>query len=187
MGWISESSTSTHEAALIAVFDDGVESGGQTTVDGAPHEIVGDSGQTRPSAEIVGWRLRCYCANTFPAPLSWEDRTQWMRCPSPRLEDLSRRRIFAQDDEVADVMYRDDVAAEARKVWQQDHVVPHDALEEIRQAANNRRDAETRLDAAVAAARRVGKSWLDIGRAAGMSRQSAHERWRDLDQEPKRT
>ena len=34
-----------------------------------------------------------------------------------------------------------------------------------------------RLNKTVAAAKSVGASWADIGRAVGISRQSAHERW----------
>ena len=50
---------------------------------------------------------------------------------------------------------------------------------EIRAAADARREADARLDVAVARARRLGRSWADIGAAAGMTRQSANERWRD--------
>jgi hypothetical protein len=36
-----------------------------------------------------------------------------------------------------------------------------------------------RLGKTVAAAKSAGASWADIGRAVGISRQSAHERWAD--------
>ncbi|WP_345054267.1 hypothetical protein [Arthrobacter methylotrophus] len=37
--------------------------------------------------------------------------------------------------------------------------------------------AERKLARTVVAARAVSASWADIGRAAGMTRQAAHERW----------
>lgn len=45
----------------------------------------------------------------------------------------------------------------------------------------NRRAAEAgqRLTTAVRAARAAGQSWADIGALTGMSRQAAHERWRE--------
>lgn len=179
MGWIHEDSSSTHEAGFVAVFDDGTESRGQTAVDGVVHEIVGESGESRPSAEIVGWVLRCHCHSTFPAPSSWDDPDRWTRCPSESLEDLPRKRVFAPDDEIADITFRGDVVEAAQAVWMREHVLPHGCIDAIRRAATARRAAEDQLDEAVAVARRLGRSWTDIGRAAGMTRQSANERWRD--------
>ncbi|MGW4125786.1 hypothetical protein [Nocardia sp. NPDC004711] len=42
-------------------------------------------------------------------------------------------------------------------------------------------DAQARLTEAVQQARRQAASWEAIGRAAGMTRQSAHERWSKLE------
>ena len=58
MGWMHESDTHLHEAALVAVFEDGTESHGSTMVDGVDYEIVEtgrhpDEDRRRPSAEIV--------------------------------------------------------------------------------------------------------------------------------------
>ena len=46
-------------------------------------------------------------------------------------------------------------------------------------AAREYTQAGHRLDKTVAAAKAAGASWADIGRAVGISRQSAHERWAD--------
>lgn len=47
----------------------------------------------------------------------------------------------------------------------------------VRSATEGVVKAQLALDAAVFAARGAGASWAQIGQAAGMSRQSAHERW----------
>lgn len=204
MGWIHESETHLHEASLVAVFEDGTESSGTTMMDGVDHELVevsrrqaadaaaraslpvrnymaalGSGVVLRPSAEIVGWLLRCHCRRRDSSELStWTDPIQWMRVPSASLEDLARHRVFAPDSDV-DADDRPEVAEAARAVWQRDHLDPLDVEAEIRAAADARREADARLDVAVARARRLGRSWADIGAAAGMTRQSANERWRD--------
>ena len=43
-------------------------------------------------------------------------------------------------------------------------------------------DMRAALDQTVALARRDGLSWEQIGQAAGLTRQSAHERWRWVDE-----
>jgi len=51
------------------------------------------------------------------------------------------------------------------------------SVEECGRAAVAASRARQALDDAVRQARDNGASWTEIGRAAGMSRQSAHERW----------
>ncbi|ASR05553.1 hypothetical protein [Gordonia rubripertincta] len=184
MGWMHESDTHLHEAALVAVFEDGAESHGSTVVDGVDYEVVeigrrrGDD-RLRPSAELVGWLLSCNCARRTSSDVStWTDPVQWTRVPSASLEDLARHRVFAPDTDVhADE--RPEVAAAAHAVWRREHLDPIVVDDEIRAAAAARRDAEAQLDTAVAKARRLGRSWAAIGAAAGMTRQSANERWKD--------
>ncbi len=184
MGWIHETDTHLHEAALVAVFEDGAESHASTMVDGADYEIV-ERGRTssedrlRPSTEIVGWLLRCHCGRSNSSDgSSWTDPVQWTRVPSASLEDLARHRVFAPDADL-DVGVRAEVAAAATAVWRREHLDPLDVDGEIRAAVTARRDADAQLDAAVAKARRLGRSWAEIGAATGMTRQSANERWKD--------
>ncbi|MCZ4581576.1 hypothetical protein O4158_21290 [Gordonia amicalis] len=204
MGWIHESETHLHEASLVAVFEDGTESSGTTMMDGVDHELVevsrrqaadaaaraslpvrnymaalGSGVVLRPSAEIVGWLLRCHCRRRDSSELStWTDPIQWMRVPSASLEDLTRRRVCAPDPDL-DVNARPEIAEAAQGVWRREHLDPIDVDDEIRAAVSARRDADAQLDAAVAKARRLGRSWAEIGAATGMSRQSANERWKD--------
>ncbi|MFF0249908.1 hypothetical protein [Streptosporangium sandarakinum] len=55
--------------------------------------------------------------------------------------------------------------------------LPPPSLRALRQAAAAAQSAQEHLEAAVRAARADGRSWADIGAAAGITRQSAHERW----------
>ena len=199
-----ESDTHVHEAALVAIFADGTQSCGSTMVDGVDYELVevgrhqaadvaaraslpvrnrmaalGSDIALRPSAEIAGWVLSCDCASRSSSEVStWADPVQWTRVPSASLEDLAGHRVFAPDTDL-DVNVRPEVAEAARAVWRGEHLDPIDVDDEIRAAADARRNADAQLDAAVAKARRLGRSWADIGAATGMTRQSANERWKD--------
>ncbi|MGO4591029.1 hypothetical protein [Paenarthrobacter sp. 2TAF44] len=59
------------------------------------------------------------------------------------------------------------------------HIAPSEAILGVEAAAKEHRQAGHRLDKTVAASNAAGASWADIGRAAGISRQAAHERWAD--------
>jgi hypothetical protein len=60
------------------------------------------------------------------------------------------------------------------------HLAPLDAaVAGVKAAAHEYAQAGNRLDKTVTAAKAAGASWADIGRAVGISRQSAHERWAD--------
>ncbi len=72
----------------------------------------------------------------------------------------------------------------ARELWRSQHAFGFDALAEVEAAAAAASQAKLRLDSAVALARHSGASWADIGRAAGMARQSAQERWHGADGVP---
>ncbi|WP_353507183.1 hypothetical protein [Gordonia sp. ABSL11-1] len=179
-----ETDTHLHEAALVPFFEDGAESRGSTMVDGVHYEVVehgrrqGED-RLRASAEIVGWLLRCHCDRWNSSDGStWTDPFPWTRVPSASLEDLARHRVFAPDTDVhADE--RPEVEEAARAVWRREHIDPIDVDDELRAAVTARRHADAQLDAAVAKARRLGRSWADIGAATGMTRQSANERWKD--------
>ena len=59
------------------------------------------------------------------------------------------------------------------------HLGPLEAVAGVEAAAREYNQAGHRLDKTVAAAKAAGASWADIGRAVGISRQSAHQRWAD--------
>ena len=190
MGFVTDDGL--HEGYLVPQFFDG-QRGVGSTGGGIPDDeiaigtdVQADDGTwstpTRPAGEVTGWVICCDCYR----PDSSRPATAWVgpvftRVPSKALEDLSRRTIYAPDDDVAYVSEREDVGDVVVDLWRSEHAFAHDALVEVKAAAEAAAEAKLRLDAAVGFARHGGASWADIGRAAGMTRQSAQERWRNVD------
>lgn len=115
-----------------------------------------------PNAEVTAWVLMCECG--------WRG-TRWERVADPEAENRQAHRPYDADG------YEPGwVEDEGHREWQA-HIAPFEALDVVRDATSAVRDAQRRLDTAVNAARAAGASWLDIGNAADMSRQAAHQRW----------
>ena len=116
-----------------------------------------------PYEELIGWQARCACG--------WAGST-WRRTETLPGDHGGRD---ADDARLPDGTTVDDAA---RAEWQR-HIAPLDKLAAVRAAARTAAAARRALDDAVAAARAgtPTASWADIGSAAGMSKQSAHERW----------
>lgn len=183
-----------HEGYVLPEFGDGVR--GRGIWSGAvptDHVIVdveyaGEPGTThqerytsRPAAEVVGWRVMCDCRAN---PSSSAITGTWMsdlivRVPSQALEDASAGRIFVNDSDVFGV---DDTYCQTfTTIWRNQHVDGQSALNAITRARRAVTVAERDLEVAVESARSAGASWEAIGRAAGITRQSAHARWAPSD------
>lgn len=104
-------------------------------------------------SEVAGWQAECACG--------WRGTVR-RSGPEPRQQ--------AADDDVPRV-----VRQVLRREWAA-HVGTNGTAP-VRRAAGQVARAQARLDAAVREARAAGASWAEIGDAAGMTRQSAHERW----------
>lgn len=113
----------------------------------------------------IGWRGVCTCG--WRGPL-------WERVADPVGHDLSARKVFDPDPSV----YGDPPPGIEDVIHQEwrGHL-PSPSLADVGAAAEEARKAEVRLNEAVQRARADGSSWADIGAAAGITRQSAHERW----------
>ncbi|MCT9626734.1 AsnC family protein [Pseudarthrobacter equi] len=118
-----------------------------------------------PDAEMVGWRGACDCG--------WQGEL-WKRVASPADADFTRRRDYVALDGFADASR--EVEDAIHEEWKA-HIGPSDAILGVTAAAREYAQAGQRLDKTVSAAKAAGASWADIGRAVGISRQSAHERW----------
>jgi hypothetical protein len=170
MGWTTDNGT--HEGYAAAVLRDGrwaaSYSGGGVIPHGARDEIV-------PDDQVVGWRVRCDCYTGGSGMTGNWEGSEWVRVASPAETDLAAHRAYSEDafapDEVEDALQAE---------WWELHAGPQEKLAAVSEAAAAAHKARRQLDEAVSAARDAGASWTDVGRAAGISRQSAHERWGGL-------
>ncbi|MFI6816076.1 hypothetical protein ACIBG7_26975 [Nonomuraea sp. NPDC050328] len=176
MGWTNEDGRCEGWAAVV--FPDGRVSVGSTN-GGALVATVGPDGavQTRTVATVgeqadvldgrtaTGWRGHCECG--------WQGPT-WTRVLDSVQEEFDNRRAYDPDPrEWGHVPDR--VEQAIHQEWKS-HLEPV-TVTTVRTAAAALRLAQAELDQAVHAARADGQSWARIGDAAGMTRQSAHERW----------
>lgn len=171
MGWVSNDNE--HEGWAAPVAPDGRLSASSTAegmlVKGLTGRYVPDvtmpDYELIPDKEIIGWRGACVCG--------WQCE-MWERVTTPAAADFSRRRDYVATDEFANAS--SEVEDAIQDEWSA-HIAPSEAILGVEAAAREYSQAGHRLDKTVAAAKAAGASWADIGRAVGISRQSAHERW----------
>lgn len=129
--------------------------------------LLGDGSEVAEDA-VTGWQAACSCGWCGPV---------WTRAAAPDQDDRTERIVYLPDGDPGEVL-----EAALHDEWR-DHVASFDAdpvVADITAAAREVEAARRRLDTAVAAARTAGASWEAIGTAAGITRQSAHERWHRL-------
>jgi hypothetical protein len=201
MGWEhspGEPGSEWHEGYMAAEFDDGLRALGILGTGIPPGHLAVDQygdgtwGQeavrrhggdatfvTRPAGAVTGWRVVCNCYSTGDVMPTkrWSSQQLWTRVPSPVRHDPNAFRIYATDDDILDVASAEDADKAGHAVWWNEHISDIDAEAEIGAALAAIRSGEQRLDRAVLHARIRQMSWAKIGAAAGMSAQSAHERW----------
>jgi hypothetical protein len=200
MGWehsLGDRGSEWHEGYMAAEFEDGYRALGIGGTGIPPGHLAvdqyrdgtfgqeavrrhdGDAAfQIRPAGEVIGWRVVCNCyspGDVMPTN-RWVSQQLWARVPSPVRHDPNAFRIYAADDDVLDVISGEAHMA-GHAVWWNEHIGDIDAEAEISTALAAIRSGEEQLDRAVLQARAKRLSWAKIGAAAGMSAQSAHERW----------
>lgn len=118
-----------------------------------------------PADDVTGWRARCECGWLGPV---------WKRVTSSSQRDHAKRRVYVPHQSIATppVACEDDM----KKEWAA-HAIPATAVTEIEAAAKAVKTAQARLDRAVTRGRATALTWAVIGAAAGITRQTAHERW----------
>ncbi|MBF6393825.1 hypothetical protein IU443_28255 [Nocardia farcinica] len=160
-----------HEGYVAWMFADGMYGGHWSDGPVATNRADGTGlpwaeWQRRTDAEVTGWRPICEHGGRE----CWRGQF-WTRVTAPGEHDPAQHRIYSEDafldEDDNDLILRE---------WEA-HIAPLRGTADVRYAAAEVAEAEARLTAAVAAARKQGASWEAIGRAAGMTRQSAHERW----------
>lgn len=163
----------THEGWAASVVPGGRVSIGSTGTGQLVHGVTGNYPQDRlsPGVEVVpdddvqGWRAACVCG--------WRG-VMWPRVRSEGQANFIARKVFVPDGGFADApeAVEDAIGDEWRA-----HCAPVKALADIEEAAADCAAAGRALAGAVASARALEVPWSEVGRAAGMSRQAAHERW----------
>jgi hypothetical protein len=102
---------------------------------------------------VVTWQASCTCGWTgLEQPAVDDPKYGTRNCP----EDLEERVFFPG--------------------WRA-HVARYTALSELGDLAERLHDLEREVDDKVALARGAGASWAQIGRATGLTRQGAQQRW----------
>lgn len=168
MGWIVEAAPD-HEGWVANVLDDGRATGATTGGGVIPRAVTSadreagyeirrfaSTGQEEvvvPWERVTTWQVRCECGwtgRTQPAYITHESGSR--DCP----EDLEDEYFVPQ--------------------WRE-HIAPFTALGDLEQLVHELRSFEERTAAAVMTARRHGASWSQVGRAAGLTRQGAQQRW----------
>lgn len=177
MGWLGPVVGNVqHEGWVVPLFADGAEGNGSSSAAGIYVSTPSGVDEVRPDAAVVGWRAGCEC--------EWRGRP-WTRVHSAAAAGAE---AWHSDGSVVDETHRlifqpggfydlDNVAERVVIDEWREHIAPFKAVESVEEAAAKYGAAGRELDNAVAAARAAGASWADIGRAVGISRQSAHERW----------
>jgi hypothetical protein len=142
----------------VLVLDDGVV---YSHVQGqVRREVLQQGEEWRPDAAIVGYVAGCACGwrgRPWTRVLT-EDDARLLYNPGPQGELDGPEETVVIDE------------------WR-GHIRPYRALEEIGEAAAKVAAATRELEDAVRAARAGDATWAEIGRAAGISRQAANERW----------
>ena len=115
----------------------------------------------------IGWRGLCECG--WRGPL-------WAKVTAPDDEDRAAHKVY--DPEPSEYADAPRWLEEAIHQEWRGHLPPQ-SLTDVRAAAEAVSRAQAELNDAVRRARGDGSSWAAIGEAAGITRQSAYERWAD--------
>lgn len=165
MGWVTDEGK--HEGYVGAEVPDGRLA---ATYSSAGVEVWNPETNTFDkfaNDDVVAWVVTC-------EECGWRG-SRWERVAEPEKADWAAKRVYLLPGEVWG-WAPESVDEAGYREWEQ-HLRPFVALDQLKDAARAAADTRRRLDDAVAAARAAGASWTDVGRATGMSRQSAHERW----------
>lgn len=165
-----------HEGHVAHIFADGMSGGGwgggRPTATTAADGTRLDDRQYRRGADVVAWQVICTDNSTYRYPECWRGPV-WTRVATEAEHDPAQHRIYCGDDRA---MLPEDVEDLLMEDWDR-HIAPFQGCYAIEVAAEAVAEAQKELTDAVRSAREHGASWEAIGRAAGMTRQSAHERW----------
>lgn len=170
MGWIIDGAYD-HEGWVANVLADGRVSssmtGGAVIVHERTAEDIAAEREVRrypgsdyldvviPWDQVAAWRVTCECGWTGEQRPAVGEAGGARDCP----EDVEERVFYP--------------------AWAA-HVAPYAALFDLEQLVDQSRDVEQRIGEKVELARAGGASWAQVGRATGLSKQGAQQRWGHL-------
>jgi hypothetical protein len=159
-GWVANvlvdgrvSASSTGSGVIVHELSDNDREAG--------HEVLRYAGSDHidvvvPWDQVTSWRVTCECGWTgSERPAVTDVKNGTRDCPEA-LEDS----VFLPD-------------------WQA-HVQPFEVLSELERLVDDLHEIETQVDDKVRRARLGGASWSQVGRAAGLTKQGAQQRWGHL-------
>ena len=171
-----------HEGVVDCVFADGMRGGGWSSggpiVSNRPDGTLlpPDERQTRNWDEVVAFQAVCsdHRGRRCWAGPVWDRVATAMENldDTAYLDPFGDRKVHAPNQFGLSESAEDLIMA----AWDE-HIAPFQGCYAVEIAAEAVTESQRELTAAVVAAREHGASWEAIGQAAGMTRQSAHERW----------
>jgi hypothetical protein len=168
MGWIRDGAEQ-HEGWVANVLADGRVSASSTSEGAVVHELTaGDV--------AAGYEVRRYPGSDYlDVVVPWRKVTRWRVTCSCGWTGSERRAVTETEYGTRDCPE----AFQERHFlpeWRA-HVAPFAALADLERLLEQARDLDSRAADAVRVARSGGASWTQIGRAAGLSKQGAQQRW----------
>ena len=172
MGWIRDGAYD-HEGWVANVLADGRVAGGSTAGGVIVHELTGDD-------IVAGREVRRYQGSDYlDVIVPWDQVATWRLTCQCGWTGSERPAQTAPDSPIDG--YRDydafpDIEDAFASEWSA-HVAPCVALHDLKQLLAEQRSIESRIEDTVRLARQGGASWSQLGRAAGLSKQGAQQRW----------
>lgn len=169
MGWTWDTGYGPayeHEGYAAAVLDD-------DTVTGTHDDLT--------NSRFVGWRAACVCG--------WRGERFWSRAEVVATDSLYAEQValYPSAASVAPESVEGPEGGDGALGQWRAHLAEALPGLAVHDAAARLVEAREELDTAVGRARAAGASWTVIGDAAGLTRQSAHERWGAAFPPPART
>jgi hypothetical protein len=175
MGWIRDGAYD-HEGWVANVLADGRVAGGTTSGGVIVHELTGDD-------VVAGREVRRYEGSDYlDVVIPWDQVVTWRlscQCGWTGSERPAQVAPNSPGDGYRDYDAFPEIEAEFAREWSA-HVEPFVALYDLEQLVDELRSVESRVEDKVQLARQAGASWSQVGRAAGLSKQGAQQRWGHL-------
>jgi hypothetical protein len=169
MGWTAEGAPE-HEGWIASVLADGRIAAGSCAGGVLVGELIAE--------DLASEReVHRYPGGDVDVVVPWEQVTTWRLCCGCGWTGSERPAQNAPDEPG----YRGcdaspDIEAAFEAEWAA-HVAPFTALEDLQQLTAQLHELQARIEDTVRTARSAGASWAQLGRAAGVSKQGAQQRW----------